>query len=351
MATPGGAKDIDLGEPRVPDDSAIWSALDGEPFQFQFFQAVRLLELLMPDREPVGRFVHPSQEAVRFGANPIISFPPSQIRSITRSPGAPAHMDVNFIGMTGPLGVLPIYYTELIIARGKAKDRTLRDFLDIFNHRITSLFYQAWRKYRFTVAYERGERDKFSHHLLDLVGLGTEGLQDRQSVADDSLIHYAGLLGQWPRSAAALRQLLTDYFEVPVEIEQFAGDWYRLDEDTQCCFEDGVDPSQQLGLGAVVGDAVWDQQSSVCVKLGPLTLEEYLDFLPNGSAFQPLRALLGFFAGSEFDFDVQLVLKREEVPRCELGAEDEVVPQLGWVTWMKSAPFTRDPAETILEGL
>jgi type VI secretion system protein ImpH len=185
--------------------------------------------------------------------------------------------------------------------------------------------------------------------LLDLIGLGTEGLQNRQSVADDSLIYYAGLLAQWPRSASALRQVLTDYFEVPVDIEQFAGGWFQLDRETQCCFEDGVTLSEQLGVGAVVGDEIWDQQSSVRVKLGPLTLAQYQDFLPNGTAYEPLCGLLGFFAGSEFDFEIQLILKREEVPPCELGAEAGPAPQLGWVTWMKTASFGRDPGDTLLQ--
>jgi type VI secretion system protein ImpH len=355
VATPGGTQDSDLtaevpdaAQPAEPAQPEIWDALLREPYCFDFFQAVRLLERLMPEREPVGKFVNPSREVVHFGAHPSVSFPPSQIHSLTRTDGEPARMTVNFMGLTGPLGVMPHYYTELVITRARAKDHALREFFDIFNHRIVSLFFQAWQKYRFTVAYERGERDRFSHHLLDLLGLGTEGLQNRQLVADDSLIYYAGLLAQWPRSASALRQVLTDYFEVPVEIEQFAGGWFKLDKETQCCFENGTTLSEQLGVGAVVGDEIWDQQSSVRVKLGPLTLAQYVDFLPNGTAYQPLRGLLGFFAGAEFDFEVQLILKRDEVPACGLGADDGVAPQLGWVTWMKSTPFGRDPGDTIL---
>lgn len=348
MATPGGAQDLDVkaGDSASPAQAEIWDLLQREPFAFDFFQAVRLLERLMPNRAPVGQFVHPSQEVARFCATPSISFPASQIQSIDG--GQPARMTVNFMGLTGPLGVLPLYYTELLIARTRAKDEAASDFFDVFNHRMISLFFQAWQKYRFTVAYERGERDRFSHHLLDLVGLGTGGLQNRQAVLDDSLIYYAGLLAQWPRSASALRQVLADYFGVPVEIEQFAGGWYQLDAETQCSFEDGASSSERLGLGAVVGDAIWDQQSSVRVKLGPLTLSEYQDFLPEGAAYKPLCGLLSFFAGSEFDFEVQLVLKREEVPGCELGADEGAPPQLGWVTWMKSAPFNRDPGDTVL---
>ena len=360
MAAESGTQDLDViaesGDAQpgavMPSSRAtpeIWSALENEPYNFDFFQAVRLLERLMPDRQPVGLFVNPSREVVHFGAHSITSFPPSQLYSLTRVENKPARMSVNFMGLTGPLGVLPQYYTELVISRGRAKDHAIRDFFDIFNHRIISLFFQAWQKYRFMVAYERGERDRFSHHLLDLIGLGTDGLQNRQTVSDDSLIYYSGILAQQPRSASALRQVLTDYFDVPVEIEQFAGGWFMLDRETQCSFQGQLSPSEQVGLGAVVGDEIWDQQSSVRVQLGPLTLAQYLDFLPNGTAYRPLLGLLGFFAETEFDFEVQLILKRDEVPPCELGAEDGATPQLGWVTWMKSAPFRRDPGDTVLQ--
>jgi type VI secretion system protein ImpH len=257
-------------------------------------------------------------------------------------------MRVNFMGLTGPHGVLPLYYSALVRERLRARDAAMREFLDIFNHRMVSLFYQAWEKFRFTVAYERGEDDRLSPHLLDLLGLGTAGLQDRQQVPDEALIFRCGLLAAQTRSEAALRLLLMDYFEVPVEIDQFVGAWHLLEEDTQCRFSDTASYSEQLGMGAVVGDEVWDQQSTVRIRLGPLTLEQYRDFLPDGSAHAPLRALVRFFAGNELDFEVQLVLRKEETPACELGSEAPAGPRLGWLTWAKTAPLARNPDDSIL---
>jgi type VI secretion system protein ImpH len=301
----------------------------------------------------VGTFTHPSREVVRFGANTSIAFPASRIQELQWSDSSAPFMVVNFMGLTGPIGVLPLYYSELLRQRIRDKDRTLQSFFDLFNHRMISLFYQAWEKYRFQVAYERGERDRFSHHLLDLIGLGTRGLADRQAVTDDSLIFYCGLLSLHPRSVSALRNILIDYFDVPVEVEQFVGAWYALDPDNQCQFDVGDSFSEQLGVGAVAGDEIWDQQSGLRVTLGPLSLNEYLDFLPQGSAYAPLQALTKFFVGNHLELEIQLVLKREEVPACELDdipgdAGEKVRPQLGWVTWAKSAPMGRDPGDTIL---
>ena len=147
----------------------------------------------------------------------------------------------------------------------------------------------------------------------------------------------------------ALRAVLADYFDVPVEIEQFVGAWRGLELEDQCRFGEVESCSEQLGQGAVVGDEIWDQQSRVRIRLGPLPLGRYRQFLPTGSAYEPLRALTRFFAGDELEFEVQLVLKQDEVPRCSLGAEDESAPELGWVSWMKSGPaFNRDPSDTII---
>lgn len=344
MATPGGTGDPVVEFAQTP----LGEVLAGEPYRFEFFQAVRLLTRAFPNRAAVGRLANPRQEVLRFGAHVSATFPASEIQALELSGEGPHSMIVNFMGLAGPLGVLPLYYTELLIQRVRVRDTAMRDFLDQFNHRIISLFYQAWEKYRFTIAYERGERDRFSQYLLDLIGVGTPGLQHRQAVPDDTLIYYSGLLALHTRSAQALKQILMDYFEAPAEVAQLTGGWYGLDRPSQCCFENANTYSEQLGVGAVVGDQIWDPQSAARIILGPLSLRQYLDFLPNGTAHRPLRALLKFFANGQVDFEVQLVLDREEVPGCELGAEGELAPQLGWITWVKSVPMNMDPGDTIL---
>jgi type VI secretion system protein ImpH len=331
--------------------SAIEAILHKTPQEFQFFQAVRLLERLNPNRAPVGRFVSPSKEVVRFSAHASFPFPASQIQNIDWGDGnaAPSIL-INFMGLTGPSGVMPLYYTELIVERLRQKDRTLLSFFDIFNHRMVSLFYQAWEKYRFAIAYERGERDRFSHHLMDLIGIGTKRLENRLAVRDDALLFYSGLLSMHTRSAAALERILADYFEIPVEVEQFVGAWQGLRESDLCRFDRGLGVSEQLGGGAIVGDEIWNQQAGVRVKLGPLGLAQYLDFLPSGTAYDSVRSLAKFVSRGEIDFEIQLILKKEEVPACELGLEDSVAPRLGWTSWAKTKPLGQDANDTILRG-
>lgn len=332
------------------EKNPLQEALEEEPFRFQFFQAVRLLEKLAPERHSVGKFFHPSTEVVRFTARPSLSFPASEVHSIDFPEGKPPRMMVNFMGLTGPEGVLPLCYTELILSRLQNKDTALSEFFDIFNHRIISLFYQAWEKYHFTVAYERDGQDQISRHLAELVGLGTAGLQKRlePEIRDDALLYYSGLLAQRPASAVGLEQLLSDYFEVPVEIEQFCGIWRKLDRKSQTCLDETNRYYETLGFGVVVGDEVFDQQSIVRIRVGPLTLGRYLEFLPNGAAYRPLQKLVRLYAGDQKDFEVLLMLKRDETPSAELGGLGKAAPQLGWVTWMKTATMDRDPGDVII---
>jgi len=343
METTGGPENTAVARRGVQD------RLFAEPYCFEFFQAVRLMQIFFPDRQRVGLFQSPQSETVRFGVRPSLAFPPSEIYSLGEGDESPPMMRVNFMGLIGPSGQLPLYYTELVAERARERDRTLRDFFDIFQHRAISLFYRAWEKYRFAVPHERGEDDNFSSYLLSIAGLGLPSLQDRQLIGDQEYLYYGGLLAQQPRSAEGLELMLQDYFGVPVRVDQFLGAWYRLDIDAQCSLDDTQTDSQQLGFGTVVGDEIWDPQSHARIVLGPLTLEQYSDFLPTGTAFAPLRAMVRFYAGDELDFETQLILRKEETPACELGGTNGPAPQLGWLSWAKTAPMKANPDQTVMQ--
>lgn len=314
---------------------------------FSFFQAVRLLQRLLPDRASVGGFGDPRDEVVRFTANPSLAFPASEIQDLKDRSDEPWQMMVNFMGLVGHMGVLPYHYSVLAARLRKVRDPAYMAFLDLFHHRLISLFYLAWERSHFFAPYERGEPDLIGSHLADLLGLGQESVKESLDIDQDALLCYAGLLGPGPRSAAALEQMIEDYFDVSAEVEQFVGSWYLLADVDHCRMdEDGVSPSTRLGGGAVVGDEVWDPQARVRIVLGPLDWEEYESFLPTGSAFREFGSLVRFFTDDQLDVEVRLVLDRQHVPTLALGSEEPMC--LGWGTWIRSAPFMHDAGETVL---
>jgi type VI secretion system protein ImpH len=331
---------------KTPLDQKLFA----EPERFQFFQAVRLLERLFPAQSAVGRDPLPENEAVRFRSHVMLNFPPSEIHSLEELEDEEANrkraeMYVNFMGMAGITGVLPIYYSELIVDRERYGDTALWAFLDIFSHRSVSLFFRAWEKYRFPVAYERGN-DDFTAFLFDFVGLGTQALRGKLDIDDESLLPYGGLIIQRPHSASALKQVLSDYFGVDVEIEQFSGQWIDLDDESITRLGHR---NSTLGTNTVIGTRVWDHQSKFRVVMGPLKFKEYADFLPNGTGNKPLRSLTRFMAGDEFDFDIQLKLKKNEVPGCVLTTRAQRRPMLGWTSFLKTKPFDKDDDQLVLQ--
>lgn len=350
------------------DCAAVSDRLFAEPYRFDFFQAVRLLERLarahsasqLPRREsPVGGDQAPHQEPVRFRALPSHGFPAGAAAAIrkthapdseTATESAPPEMTVTFLGLTGPQGALPAHYTTLLLDRVRAKDFALRDFLDLFNHRTISLFYRAWEKYRFPIAYERSQpaateadEDLFTRVLYSMVGLGTGGLRRRVDFDDEAFLFYGGLFAHYPRSAISLELMLGNYFEMPVQVKQFYGQWLYLRAEDWSLLPTAASPQGmncRLGRDVVVGERVWDVESKFRVRLGPVSYAQFRRFFPSGDALRPLCQLVRTYVGPHLDFDVQPVLLGAEVPWCRLGGDGDV-SRLGWNTWIRSHAFDR----------
>lgn len=320
-----------------------------EPYRFEFFQAVRLLEKIFPDRRSVGGKALPTEEVVRFRSYVALDFPPSEIREFVDVEDPITglrrkEMVMCIMGMVGVSGVMPTHYTELVLDRVRHRDTAMWAFLDVFTHRAVSLFYQAWAKYRFPVGYERGN-DEFTSYLFDLAGLGTKGMHGRMDLEDESLLPYVGLIAQRPHSTNAIEKIISDYFGIKAKADQYSGQWLELAETdrtklgTQNC---------GLGLNTIAGTRVWDQQSKFRLKLGPLEFSKFQAFLPNGTASKPLKSILDFVVGMEFDYDVQLILAKQQVPSNILTTRAQRRPMLGWTSFLKTQPFQKDDRQLVL---
>ena len=332
--------------PRKPLNQELFD----EPYRFEFFQAVRLLEKIYPERKAVGREAETTSEIVRFRSRVSLNFPASEVHEFKESfdefsEEQRLEMFINFMGLVGISGVLPVHYTELVMDRIRYGDTAMWAFLDMFTHRAVSLFFRAWEKYRFPVAYERG-KDDFTDYLFDFTGLGTKGLRGRMSLEDESLVPYCGLISQKPHSASALGQILSDYFSIKAKIEQFFGQWLDLEKESITELGTG---NSLLGTNAIIGTRVWEQQSKFRIILGALTFDKFQAFLPNGTAHKPMKSIVRFMVGMEFDFDVQLILLAKQVPGTILTTRAKRRPMLGWTSFLKTKPFKQDDDQVILQ--
>jgi len=319
-------------------------------YRFDFFQAVRMAERVSPG-EPVGRDHSPGQEALRFRSLPSLRFPTGSVAGLRRrsdgKSGRPElEMVVTFMGLTGPAGVLPHHYTRLLIQRLRDRDTALRDFLDIFNHRLISLFYRAWEKCHFPAAYDetRGrqhQEDLFTAGLYCLVGLGSGGLRKRLKVGDEAFLSYAAFFADQHRPAVCIPRMLASYFEVPVELDQLAGQWLRLDPSDRSSLPGPGCPDgqhNQLGAGLLLGGQVWDIQGKFRLRVGPLDYAQFRHWIPTADALRPFCQMVRAYVGPELQFEVQVLLKRPQLPPCRLGGGEDYQPLLGWTTWLLARP-------------
>ena len=287
--------------------------------RFSFFQAVRLLEQYCSSRvsieqrgpaAPIGQLGPVEQETIRFRPHASFASQKSLIEAIEELENEKDFprflMTVTFLGLYGPDSPLPEFYTKEILEEDP-DEATARNFLDLFHHRLLSLFYRCWEKYRYYVQYRPGATDQISQWMFALIGLGDPALRQSGHVQWSSLLPFLGILGIQTRSAAVLQSLISHYFGgVPVEIEQCVGHWVPL-EDDQCNALGARNCS--LAEDSILGDQFYDRSGKFRIHIGPLDFKTFQKFLPAGAFYQELRELVRFALRDQLAFDIDVILK------------------------------------------
>ncbi|WP_192022873.1 type VI secretion system baseplate subunit TssG [Shewanella sp. WPAGA9] len=307
-------------------------AIADSPTEHDFYQAVyQFQQQLLQGKEQghkVGHDAIPSEELLRFKSDQHLGFPGQAISKVNLTQASAAkkiaaEMHVSFMGLTGPSGVLPQHYTELLLERLRLKDTGMRDFYDLFNHRIISLFYRAWEKYRFSVNYQplqdsppdsvsafNNQKDSFTHVLSLLSG--------KKSLN----CYYGGFLNRKTPSAESLRIMLKDFTGCEVEIASFQGRWQQLSANEQTKLSSRAMPEGQyarLGVDASIGSRVWDINSSISIQLTPKDGKTVSAFMPGEKCYKPLKDLVSSYLGQTAKFKIYLDVKQQDAPKAQLS--------------------------------
>jgi type VI secretion system protein ImpH len=324
----------------MPDPLELDALLERQAARMDFFQVLRLIENAHPQLPRIGASLRPRDDAVRFGQDPALIFHATALGQFTRANGqARARLAVNFFGLLGANGPLPIHLTEYVRDRLRhGGDATMLAFLDVFHHRMLSLFYRARASAEPAISLDRADGDRFSVFVGSLFGIGAPALRERDDIGDFAKLHFAGLLAGRTRPASGLATILREYFQLPLHIEQFVGHWMALPLAIQSRIGAGGD-GNRLGASLVLGRKVWDCQHKFRVVIGPLGYDDYRRFMPGGDSLRRLRDWIRMYAGLALDWDVRLILKKEDVPPLALGGATRV----GWSTWLTSTAPHRDP--------
>jgi type VI secretion system protein ImpH len=319
--------------------------IEARAARMDFFQVLRLLENARPDLPRIGTSLRPRDDAVRFGQDPALIFHPTALGQFTRASGdAKARLAVNFFGLLGANGPMPIHITEYVRDRMRhGGDATMLAFLDVFHHRMLALFYRARAAAEPVISLDRADGDRFSTFVGSMFGIGAPALRDRDAIGDFAKLHFAGLLANKARPASGMVTILREYFKLPFQVQQFVGHWMRLPGDTHSrigMFESG----NRLGSSMMLGGSVWDCQHKFRIVIGPVDYADYQRFMPGGDSILRLMAWVKNYVGLTLDWDVRLVLKKEQLPPLRLGG----ATRMGWSTWLASAKPLRDLDQMVI---
>ena len=328
---------------QTPD--SLIAELEKNPYRFDFFQAVRLLQSRFAEHPRIGCSSSPGQDPVRFAQSPSLAFPASTIERVqTGTANGVPRMFVHFFGLLGPNGPLPIHLTEYARDRERHfNDRTISSFINLFNHRLLSFFFRAWAASQKAVDLDRPAEQNYAVYIGSLFGVGLQSLQGRDAVPDAAKLYFSGRLACQTRNAEGLEAILQEFFALKAEVQTFTGRWLDLPSDSLCKLGDSTETGS-LGVNTIVGSRLWDCQLSFRIRLGPMSLRDYERMLPGGDAFERLKFWVLNYCGEHFFWDAQLVLRANEVPDVRLGASG----RLGWTTWLKTKPLPCDADDLIL---
>ncbi len=318
--------------------------LSRSPEHYTLFGALRRIEQAHPERPRLGESRKAADDPVRISQRPHLYFVGADIAAFGANEGGVPRIEQHGFGVFGPNGALPLHLTEVAYSREhQADDPAFADFVNAFQHRFASLFYRAWSGADPCSGFDRADEDAFRLYVGALIGIGPAAARDRDSVLDYAKLARVGLFAPQNRSAEALEQILTEYFELPVELIPFVGSWLNISDDARCRL--GLEPQHAtLGLGATLGSTTWQCQSRFEIALGPLDISQFVNFLPGARGLTQLKALVRLYTTEEWSWQVRLLLEPGQIPPMRLGESG----WLGWTSWLGAR--SRIAGDAVIEG-
>jgi len=301
---------------------ALVELLEREGNRFGFFQAVQLLHRLIPNTTPVGELGPPDAEPVRFLHDPSLVFHAGDVDKIKikQANGAMrAVMTTTFLGLTGAASPLATVFAEDVLRAEAADETSLRAFYDLFHHRLVSLFYRTWKKYRFQSGFRQDASDQFSRRMLAFVGVDAAGAVPRRGLDPLQVLALAPLVATRTRPARTLQIVLERHLGgTRVTVDPFILRRVQIREDDRSLVSK---QNNVVGVNFVIGRTVADRSGRFRVIVGPVDYTTFESLMPGGSQHTKLRDVILQFSPAHLEPELELVLGTEHAPQFQLGSE------------------------------
>ncbi len=332
--------------------ASVIEALESHPEQFDFFQAIRLLQLSLRQSNHIDPESAIGAE-IRFSSSLSLAFPTSEIESIRvkqasidvlepkkRQSSKHYRLCPTMIGLTGPLGALPVVYTQGLSAQITLKqDSAAAAFLDLFNNRLIGLFFKAATRYSLPLQYEIQGRHAYLDHLHALAGYTPT--RSSEPTIDEAFAQFGGLIQGQKVSGESLRQVLSSYLNETVSVDQFIPEWFEIPENQRTCLGGNF---AQLGQTTFCGARVQQIDSRIRLHIGPLSQEAYDALLPTGKSYIAIKQLITRWCSPTTTIEVILVLDKNAIQPAQLG--DLSHRGLGRGLFLLSKPVEQHQSQT-----
>ena len=341
---------METGDGAREDHLTHYAQLLAEPEKYHIFRALRILEAQFPDLPRLGESTRPRQEPFRLEQEAELAFPPSTIaRMVAPARGKPGRLVNRFFGLFGPHGPLPLHLTEFARDRQRNhRDPTFLAFGNMLTHRLFGLFYRAYAAAHPAPSFDRSlkgnragrEVDPFARKVAALSGHYEKGFANRDEMPDMAKRHFVGHLTPGPKHALGLVSIISGFVRAPVSLQQFVGQWLELEPGDRWQLGSRVG----LGLGTSVGSKVWSHAAKFRLRIGPLTLKDFERMMPGSPSLARLEAIVRNYVGDTLDWDINLVLRRDQVPQAVLGQ----TTMLGHTSWIGTRTSDTDADDLYL---
>ena len=290
------------------------------------FPLLRGAEARAGDLPRVGKSKRPDQNVVDLRHVPSLTFPARTLESISIE-GGRAKISGYWLGLTGPMGPLPLHLTEYAsYERRYAKTQPFGDFLDLLAGRMLQLYYRSWADSQPSSHADREQDDLFAFYLSALSG-ATDGVAADALFPARARLHYAAVFAG-RRSAAALEDALTHLLGVDARIKEFQPRWRRIEV---------ADQSRLGGQFAILGDDVVAGQrvriasDAFRVVIRAKSFAEFKELLPSEARFGIAAEALDAFAPSHLEWDLMIEIDEAMIPASRLDGQS----RLGWTSWLQ----------------
>ena len=327
--------------------SDLITQLKQDPFQFGLFQAASLLERIALGQGDTASW-GPSNHPVRFKSDITLGFPAGDIQSIRPEDSGSYQVYTSLMCLAGSRGPLPLVFTEMLLASRRNKDHAPVDFMDVFNHRLLHLLFQAKQKYHLSL----GARHLADMPLLRFVDASASlGFREKKAVNEEAIwLQHAALMGAAPRSMSSLLAMLQDRLGIRFEAQQFFGEWLLIDPSEQASLGRGLKnkSAAQLGVNATLGIRAWHQGAGILLQAKNLTPQAYQKLLPGESCHRKLKWLVQQHQSSNYRVCLQIHLKDRYFKPAGLGAQG---PRLGLTAWLAHAAPVAENSASVTRSL